>query len=608
MSLLDRPPAFLVGAQRSGTTWLQRLLAAHPAVVSGQESHLFSGYLGPLWERWQFEEKLRAGGGRTIGLGCYLTREQFLAQLRRIAETGLRSLEGLKPSASLLLEKTPDHSLHLSLIRLLFPGAPIIHLVRDGRDVVASLLAAGRQKWGRVWAPPCAGEAADRWVKWVQAVRREATPPLLEVRFEDLLADGPTVLGRVFEFLGVPPAAAEAEEICRRYAFDECAGGLIQDSLVLGGECRGRAGDEPPEFFRRGRAGSWRDELSAVELGQVEAVAGETLRELGYPVAACGFAQGPPSAKPQAARTQAAPPSWWREFERAERLRLELKRIKESRLYRLCCWLRGLWPAGGQTAPETAPPPGPHRGEPVTLAAPATGCVSVIIPFKDRVDLLHNCLTSLRRTTYRRRETVLVDNGSVEPRTERYLRRIARRRRTRIVLSPGVFNFSRLCNEGARAARGDWLLFLNNDTEVIAADWLDHLLHAAGRPGMGIVGATLLYPSGALQHAGMFPLPDGRWDHAWRGFPADHPGEAGELLQVRSVPAVTGACLLIGRRLFEDLGGFDEGLPVTHNDTDLCRRVRERGLLVVVTPHARLFHLESASRADPQGATVKASD
>ncbi len=299
---------------------------------------------------------------------------------------------------------------------------------------------------------------------------------------------------------------------------------------------------------------------------------------------------------------RAAQHRWWREFERAERLSLELRRLKESRLFRLCTWLRGLARLGRPPVPESVPLPGAARGEPLPLTAPpATGRVSIVIPFRDRVELLHHCLSGLRKTDCRRFEVVLVNNGSTEPLTEHYLTRFRGRKRVRAVSSPGEFNFSRLCNRGARRARGEWLLFLNNDTEVVAPDWMDRMLHAAGQPGVGVVGATLLYPSGTLQHAGMFPLPDGRWDHAYRGFPADHPGADGELLRVRSVPAVTGACLLIARRLFEEVGGFDEALPLTHNDTDLCRRVRERGRRVVVTPHARLFHLESATRASVSG-------
>jgi GT2 family glycosyltransferase len=119
------------------------------------------------------------------------------------------------------------------------------------------------------------------------------------------------------------------------------------------------------------------------------------------------------------------------------------------------------------------------------------------------------------------------------------------------------------------------------------------MLTVAAQPGVGAVGATLLYPDGTVQHAGMFQRRDGVWDHFGRGLWPDH---TEELRQVRAVPAVSAACLLLRRGLFEDVGGFDEALPVVHNDTDLCRRLRGRGQLVAVTPHARLLHYESLSR------------
>jgi GT2 family glycosyltransferase len=125
---------------------------------------------------------------------------------------------------------------------------------------------------------------------------------------------------------------------------------------------------------------------------------------------------------------------------------------------------------------------------------------------------------------------------------------------------------------------------------------MEQLLIVARHAQVGIVGATLYYPDKTLQHAGMFPVSPGVWAHAYRGCPGDYAGKAGELRRVRAVPAVTGACLFIRRSLFEELGGFDERLPVTHNDVDLCRRVRERGLWVAVTPHARLLHFECMSR------------
>jgi GT2 family glycosyltransferase len=285
------------------------------------------------------------------------------------------------------------------------------------------------------------------------------------------------------------------------------------------------------------------------------------------------------------------------EFDRAERFRAELADIHGSRAWRLLAWLRRLkrlFPSDRPSSTPLAPAASPLR-----LCTPVLRSdrrVSIIIPFKDRVELLRGCLKSLRASTHRRFEVILVDNGSTEPRTLRYLERFQGRRTWRVVACPGTFNFSRLCNAGALHARGDDLLFLNNDTEVLDADWLEQMLAVTGAPQVGVVGATLLYPDGTIQHAGIYPQSDGTWTHVYRGCAPDQAGEHGELRQVRTVPAVTAACLLISRQRFMELGGFDERFPTTFNDVDLCQRIRQRGLLVAVTPHARLLHYESLSR------------
>jgi len=301
------------------------------------------------------------------------------------------------------------------------------------------------------------------------------------------------------------------------------------------------------------------------------------------------------------------------EWDRAEGLQAELDHIKASRSWRILNWWRRLIPwrraevgCAGHTLDSV------HSTACEILndhfVAPA-GTVSVLIPFKDRLELLRHCLRSLRRSTYRPREIILIDNGSTSPRMRRYLARLQSRGAdipvcqartnacpTRVISCLGPFNFSRLCNPGARHATGDYLLFLNNDVEVLTPDWLQRMLELAGHTAIGIVGATLLYPDGTLQHAGIFPRSDGQWLHAHRGLPQSCVGDSGELLKARAIPAVTGACLMIRRDLFTDLGGFAEEYPVTFNDVDLCCRVRQRGLKVAITPHARLWHFESLSR------------
>jgi GT2 family glycosyltransferase len=287
------------------------------------------------------------------------------------------------------------------------------------------------------------------------------------------------------------------------------------------------------------------------------------------------------------------------QWERAERLQKELARARGSWLGSLVAWLRHLKrrlrPIRYTGRPGSQP--GELRTVPwkcVEEVEPISGRVSIIIPFKDRLELLRGCLRGIRRSTYHDVEVVLVNNGSERDDTRRYLDKV--RRRWCVVDRPGPFNFSWLCNEGARRARGDYLLFLNNDTEVLTGGWLESLLRVACRPDVGVVGATLLYPDGTIQHAGLFPRQDGRWIHGYRGLPADSAGDQGELAHVRTVPAVTGACMLLRRDFFWELGGFDERFPVTYGDVDLCCRARRQGRRVVVTPHARLLHFEAISR------------
>jgi GT2 family glycosyltransferase len=284
------------------------------------------------------------------------------------------------------------------------------------------------------------------------------------------------------------------------------------------------------------------------------------------------------------------------QWDRAERLQAELDDIKGSRAFFVFRWLRNL-----RRLLFRCPRPGNAnelRIEPLPNVSgsvfPPTGKVSILIPFKDHLELLRNCLHSLRRSTYRRLEILLLDNGSTEPDMARYLRRMRRRRGFRVVACPGPFNFAQICNQGACLARGRYLLFLNNDIEVQSPDWLEQMLQLADHPQVGVVGATLLYPDGTIQHAGIEPQRDGLWIHVYRGRRLEELGT--DATQVRSVPAVTGACLMMRRDRFAEMGGFDERFPTTHNDVELCHRARQRGWLVAVTPHARLVHFESLSR------------
>ncbi len=287
------------------------------------------------------------------------------------------------------------------------------------------------------------------------------------------------------------------------------------------------------------------------------------------------------------------------EWVRAEALQSKLDRLRCWRLLPLLEWLGRLGRGLRSLVRKSSKSALIERAVPYVATEnadpPPTGLVSIVIPFRDRPDLLRNCLRSLSASN-RQFEVILVDNGSTQSRTRRLLDRYGARPGVQVVFDPSPFNFARLCNLGAERAAGDYLLFLNNDTEVLDRDWLEQLMLIASDPNVGAVGATLLYPNRTIQHAGLFQRSDGVWVHPYRGEPEDSSGEGNELRIARCVPAVTAACLMMRRDLFQTIGGFDERFAVMYNDADLCTRLRQGGLQVVVTPHARMFHYESLSR------------
>jgi GT2 family glycosyltransferase len=224
-----------------------------------------------------------------------------------------------------------------------------------------------------------------------------------------------------------------------------------------------------------------------------------------------------------------------------------------------------------------------------------TPLVSIIIPTRDRWALLDQCLRSIEeRTSHAPYEILVLDNGTTEPQALAGLDQLSRR--WRVYRCPGPFNFSALNNLGAAEARGEHLVFLNNDTQVVTPDWLTALLEHAERPEVGAVGARLHYPDGRIQHAGLVLGVGGVADHAFKGLPGDRIMHFGLPDTVRDVSAVTAACMMVPRRAFDAVGGFDERLQVALNDVDLCLRLRARGYRIVYTPFAVLYHHESSTR------------
>ena len=224
--------------------------------------------------------------------------------------------------------------------------------------------------------------------------------------------------------------------------------------------------------------------------------------------------------------------------------------------------------------------------------------VSVIIPTRDHVDLLRICVTGvLNGTRYRNVEILIVDNGSRDPGTLDYLRRVSANPRITVLHDDGPFNFSRLNNLAARAANGDYLCLLNNDIEVIDEVWLSALMRQATRPGIGAVGAKLLYDDHSIQHAGVIIGLGQAAGHAHRFLKNSEPGYFARAHAPHYVSAVTGACLVVEKAKFWEVGGLDEeGFAVAFNDVDLCLKLQAAGYRNLYEPRSVLIHHESKSR------------
>ena len=225
--------------------------------------------------------------------------------------------------------------------------------------------------------------------------------------------------------------------------------------------------------------------------------------------------------------------------------------------------------------------------------------VTIVIPTKDRTELLSTCVTSIvSRSTYRQFDVLIVDNGSSEPESHAYFERVQQDPCISVLRIDGPFNFSRINNQAASRARGSLLCFLNNDTEVISPDWLEEMVSLAVRDGVGAVGAMLYYPSNTMQHAGVVLGLGGIASHPHRGERRGMPGNYGRAALTQTMSAVTAACMVLRKDTFEAVGGFDETLAVAYNDVDLCLRLGARGFRSVWTPYAELYHFESISRGD----------
>lgn len=237
--------------------------------------------------------------------------------------------------------------------------------------------------------------------------------------------------------------------------------------------------------------------------------------------------------------------------------------------------------------------------------APELPLVTVIIPTRNRLDLLRTCLDGIAATTYPNLEVIVIDNDSDDPATLAYLSELDLRQ-VRVLRHPGAFNYSAINNRAASEARGTLLCLLNNDIEVISPDWLAIMATQALRDEVGAVGAQLLYPDGRIQHAGVVIGVGNAAGHAHRFMHPDTEGYFRRHALPQFTMAVTGACLVVSREKFMAVGGLDEhNFAVAYNDVDLCLRLNQRGWQSLYEPRAVLVHHESVSRGhdrDPVGA------
>jgi GT2 family glycosyltransferase len=222
--------------------------------------------------------------------------------------------------------------------------------------------------------------------------------------------------------------------------------------------------------------------------------------------------------------------------------------------------------------------------------------VSILIPTKDQANLLNKCITSIiERSSYPNFEITIIDNGSIESKTQELFSKLASQK-IRIIKDVAPFNFSTLNNYGARVTDGPILCLMNNDIEVLSSDWLEEMVSFAIRSDIGCVGARLWYPSGFLQHGGVITGMGDVAGHAHLNLKKGELGYFGRAALHQQLSAVTAACLVVKRAIFEQVGGLDEQLSVAYNDIDFCLRVQQSGYRNIWTPYAEMIHYESATR------------
>lgn len=218
--------------------------------------------------------------------------------------------------------------------------------------------------------------------------------------------------------------------------------------------------------------------------------------------------------------------------------------------------------------------------------------ISIIIPTKGNLKLLKTCIESIETKSSYKNYEIIVINNSKKKETKKYLENL----KHKMLFYDRPFNFAKINNFAVASAMGEHIIFLNDDTEVISQNWMESLLEYSAKPAVGVVGALLFYLDDTIQHAGVLIGVGGVTSHAFEGLARSDKGYKELVQTVRECSAVTGACMMIKKSLFDQVGGFDEKLVYSFNDVDLCLRLREQGYSIIYTPYAQLYHHGTASR------------
>lgn len=279
---------FIIGSGRSGTTWLHLMLGSHPLIATGQESQLFNNYFASLVNQWKTEINYpKTDELRFHGISSYLKETEFYQLLQQFARGVFEKIFTEKPQATYFLEKSPNNSHHIDTIHRCFPNAKFIHVIRDGRDVAASIMAA-KKSWGKYWAFNSVEEAILDWKIALESAleAKKFTKHYLEVRYEDLLTNGVSELEKLFQFLEISVSQEEIQAIYDSHQFKKLKNNdYKKDTFINPGQTKAsgtKERAEPKDFFRKGVAGDWKNVFSNNQLKEIYWTAGDLLHTLGY--------------------------------------------------------------------------------------------------------------------------------------------------------------------------------------------------------------------------------------------------------------------------------------------------------------------------------------